>query len=69
MAVDLLFLIDGQDRGQPINAEDFGFTISEEKDINARITSFNNDLNFIGQTFEYLIDKLDENGFCNLINV
>ena len=69
MAVDLLFLIDGQDRGQPINAEDFGFTISEEKDINARITSFNNDLIFIGQTFEYLIDKLDENGFCNLINV
>jgi len=69
MAVDILFLIDGQDRGQPTNAEDFGFTISEERDINARITSFNNELIFIGQTFEYLIDKLDENGFCNLINV
>jgi hypothetical protein len=69
MAVDIKFLIDGVDRGQPTNAEDFGFTISEEKDINARITSFNNELIFIGQAFEYLIDKLDENGFCNLINV
>jgi hypothetical protein len=69
MAVDIRFLIDGQDRGQPTNAGDFGFTISEEASINARIVSFNNDLIFIGQTFEYLIEKLDDSGFCNLINV
>ena len=69
MAVDIKFLIDGADRGQPINANDFGFTISEETSINARIVSFDNDLIFIAQTFEYLIDKLYDNGFCNLINV
>jgi hypothetical protein len=29
MAVDIKFLIDGADYGQPTNANDFGFTISE----------------------------------------
>jgi hypothetical protein len=69
MAVDIKFLIDGVDRGQPINANEFGFTIAEEASINARIVSFNNELIFIGQAYEYLMDKLDNNGFCNLINV
>ena len=69
MAVDIKFLIDGVDRGQPINADEFGFTIAEETSINARIVSFNNDLIFIGQAYEYLMGKLDNNGFCNLINV
>ena len=69
MAVDIRFLIDGADRGQPINANDFGFTIAEETSINARIVSFNNELIFIGESYEYLMGKLDNNGFCNLINV
>jgi hypothetical protein len=69
MAVDLRFLIDGADRGQPTNANEFGFTISEETSINARIVSFNNDLIFIAEAYNYLINKLDDNGFCNLINV
>jgi hypothetical protein len=69
MAVDIKFLIDGADRGQPTNADDFGFTISEESIINARIVSFNNDLNFIGAAFEYIYSNLIDTGGCSLINV
>ena len=58
MAVDIRFLIDGADYGQPTNANDFGFTIAEESTINARIVSFNNDLNFTGGSFEYIYEKL-----------
>ena len=69
MAVDIKFLIDGADRGQPTNAEEFGVTVSDNTDINARIVSFDNDLLFVGGVYEYLFGKLDQQGFCNLINV
>ena len=69
MAVDIKFLIDGADRGQPMNANEFGFTIAEATEINARIVSFNNELSFTAGVYDYLFSKLDETGFCNLINV
>jgi hypothetical protein len=69
MAVDIKFLIDGVDRGQPTNADDFGVTISENTEINSRIVSFDNDLLFVGGVYEYLFSKLDTQGFCNLIQV
>ena len=69
MAVDIKFLIDGYDIGQPTNANEFGFTISEESSINARIVSFNNDLNFTGAVFEYIYTNLIDTGGCSLINV
>jgi hypothetical protein len=69
MAVDIRFLIDGNDYGQPTNANDFGFTISEESSINARIVSFNNDLNFTGAAFDYIYTNLIDTGGCSLINV
>ena len=69
MAVDIRFLIDGADYGQPINADDFGFTIAEESTINARIVSFNNDLIFIAGAFEYIYNNLIDTGGCSLINV
>lgn len=69
MAVDIRFLIDGGDYGQPINANEFGFTISEEPAINARIVSFNNDLIFIGGAFEYIYNNLIDTGGCSLIKV
>lgn len=69
MAVDIRFLIDGADYGQPTNANDFGFTIAEESTINARIVSFNNDLNFIGGAFEYIYNNLIDTGGCSLIKV
>ena len=69
MAVDIRFLIDGGDYGQPINANEFGFTISEESAINARIVSFNNDLIFIGGAFEYIYNNLIDTGGCSLIKV
>ena len=69
MAVDIRFLIDGADYGQPTNADDFGFTIAEESTINARIVSFNNDLNFIGGSFEYIYNNLIDTGGCSLIKV
>ena len=48
MAVDIKFLIDGADRGQPIDAENFSVNITEDKKINARIISYDNDLTFVG---------------------
>jgi hypothetical protein len=69
MAVDIKFLIDGTDRGQPIDAENFSVNVSEDKTINARIVSYDNDLTFVGGVYEYLFSKLDQSGFCNLITV
>ena len=54
MAVDIKFLIDGADRGQPTNADEFGVTITEDDKINMRIVSFDNSLVFIGGTYEYI---------------
>ena len=44
MAQQLRFILDGADRGQPLNPDDFGFTINEDSDLNFRVVSFNNDL-------------------------
>jgi hypothetical protein len=69
MAVDIKFLIDGADRGQPIDADNFSVNVSEDKKINARIVSFDNDLTFVVGVYDYLFSKLDQSGFCNLIVV
>ena len=69
MAVDIKFLIDGADRGQPTNAEEFGVNISLDQTINARIVSFDNDLLFVGGVYQYIFDNLVETGGCSLIDV
>jgi hypothetical protein len=69
MAVDIKFLIDGADRGQPTNAEEFGVNISLDSAINARIVSFDNDLTFVGGTYEYIFNNLVDTGGCSLIDV
>jgi hypothetical protein len=69
MAVDIKFLIDGADRGQPTNAEEFGVSVSLDQTINARIVSFDNDLTFVGGTYEYIFNNLVETGGCSLIDV
>jgi hypothetical protein len=69
MAVDIKFLIDGADRGQPIDAENFSVNVTEDKNINARIVSFDNDMTFVGGVYDYLFTRLDQSGFCNLISV
>jgi len=69
MAVDVKFLIDGADRGQPTNADDFGVTISENNEINMRIVSFDNDLKFVGGAYEYIYNNLVDTGGCSLINI
>jgi hypothetical protein len=69
MAVDIKFLLDGADYGQPTNADAFGFTIAEESSINARIVSFNNDLVFTAGSFEYIYNNLIDTGGCSLIKV
>lgn len=69
MAVELKFLIDSLDRGQPLNPEDFGITINEDDSIGARIVSFDNELIFGGDVFNYLYNKLETNGYCELVNV
>jgi hypothetical protein len=69
MAVEIKFLIDGADRGQPTNAEEFGVSVSLDQTINARIVSFDNDLIFVGGVYQYIFDNLVETGGCSLINV
>jgi hypothetical protein len=69
MASEIKFILDGSDRGQPTNAIEFGFTISEEIDIKTRVVSFNNDLIFSGAAYDYLFTLLVNNGICNLVDV
>lgn len=69
MASELKFLIDGLDRGQPLNPEDFGIQITEDTTIGARIVSFDNELIFGGDVFGYLYDKLATSGYCELVRV
>ena len=69
MAVDLKFLIEGADRGQPTNAQDFGVTVNENSEINMRIVSFDNDLKFAGGAYEYLYNEMIDTGGCALVNV
>ena len=68
MAKELVFLLNGLDRGQPLNAEDFGFKINEDTNLNARLVSFDNDLNFGGSTYSYLFDLFVQ-GTCSLVGV
>jgi hypothetical protein len=69
MAVDIRFIIDDLDRGQPLNPEDFSVTINEDDSIGARVVSFNNDLIFGGDVYSYLFDKLKASGYCELVKV
>jgi len=69
MAVELKFLIDDLDRGQPLNPEDFGINITEDDTIGARIVSFDNELTFGGDVFGYLYTKLETSGYCELVRV
>ena len=69
MASELKFLIDGIDRGQPLNPEDFGININEDDTIGARVVSFDNELIFGGDVFGYLYNKLATSGYCELVRV
>lgn len=69
MAVDIRFIIDGQDRGQPLNPEEFGVTVNEDESITARVVSFDADLIFGGDVYSYLFQKLTDSGYCELVNV
>jgi hypothetical protein len=69
MAVDVKFIIDGADRGQPTNLEDFGVTVKLDTAINTRIVSFDNDLVFVGGVYEYLFNNLVDTGGCSLVDV
>jgi len=69
MAVEIKFVIDGLDRGQPSNPEDFSINITEDTAINTRIVSFENELTFGGDVFDYLYSKLENTGYCQLIDV
>jgi hypothetical protein len=69
MAIEIKFLMDGLDRGQPLNPEDFGFNIAEDDSIGSRVVSFNNDLIFDGTAYQYLFNKVIDRTFCQLIRV
>jgi hypothetical protein len=69
MAIEIKFLIDGIDRGQPLNPQDFGFSVAEDDSIGSRIVSFNNDLFFDGTAYQYLFEKVVDRSFCQLVRV
>lgn len=69
MAQQIKFILDDLDRGQPLNPDDFGISITEDDSIGARIVSFNNDLTFGGDVFSYLYGKIETNGYCELVDV
>lgn len=69
MAVSLQFIIDGLDRGQPLNPENFGVNINEQSTINTRVVSFENELIFGGDVFDYLYSKIEQGDFCQLVNI
>jgi len=69
MAVELKFVIDGLDRGQPLNPEEFAITINTEDSIGARVVSFGNDLIFGGDVYDYLYTKLEVSGYCELVRL
>ena len=69
MAIELKFLIDGLDRGQPLNPEDFSININEDDGIGARVVSFENELTFGGDVYDYIYTKLEVGGYCELVRV
>jgi hypothetical protein len=68
MAETLRFIIDGQDRGQPLNWKEFGCTIQMQRDSNGVFTTFDNDLIFSGGVYAYLIGLTTDCNFCNRID-
>lgn len=69
MAQQIRFIIDGADRGQPGNPEDFGVTVTEDDSIGGRFVSYNGELRFSGALYSYLFNKLRTSGYCELITV
>jgi hypothetical protein len=65
MAETLRFIIDGQDRGQPLNWKEFGATIQRQKDSNAIFTTFDNDLIFTGGVYDYIKSEQENCNFCS----
>lgn len=66
---DLEFWVDGLLFQNPNNVEDFGVKINYDRSINAVYTTFDNDLDFGGELYSYLYEKLKQDGFCDLIKV
>ena len=66
---DLEFWVNGILFDNPLNVEDFGVKLNFDRSINAVFPTYDNDLNFGGQLFSYLIERLDTQGFCDLIDV
>lgn len=69
MVNDIQFIIDGADRGQPIDVEKFGCNIIRDKDLNIVYVKFDNPLTFNGGVYSYIYQKLKDNDYCNLIDV
>ena len=67
MAESLRFIIDGQDRGQPLNWKEFGATIQRQKDSNGIFTTFDNDLIFTGGVYHYIKSLSEDCNFCSRI--
>ena len=57
---NLTFIIDGQDRGQPLNWRDFGIAIQRQKESNAIFTTFDSELFFSGNAYNYFFGKTYE---------
>ena len=69
MAQKIRFRLDGTIYNGIANAEDFGVTISEDTVLNFRFVSFDNELTFVTDAFQYLDGLIGGTCGCGLVDV
>ena len=69
MAQKIRFRLDGTIYNGIANAEDFGVTISEDNTLNFRFVSFDNELTFVTDAFQYLDGLIGGTCGCGLVDV
>ena len=69
MAQKIRFRLDGTIYNGIANAEDFGVTISEDTILNFRFVSFDNELTFVTDAFQYLDGLIGGTCGCGLVDV
>lgn len=65
---DVKLIIDGIERNGWKNPEDFSVKIFRDKDLNIIYPTYEGEMNFVGEIYNYLFTQFTENGFCNLID-
>jgi hypothetical protein len=69
MAQKIRFRLDGTIYNGIANAEDFGVTITEDTSLNFRFASFDNELQFVTDAYDYLNTLISDACGCGLVDV